>query len=239
MKKKSTVIFLIILVIITAAGLALMYINHISGLNQRTVLNNEFKAIAEISSVLSDDNTKRDELYKHLNSCVASGKYAVVEKAAKEYYKKYFDDNLQTYDFLSDENNKMNILTEENLTSDDSDLSNTKAFLTRVSQHIEERKAVFINDTSDEVIDSYIKNSDLPEFYISLYYSYTKNSIQQSKESYLDYLNGILEEFTKAEEIINFLADNRSEWTIENNEIDFSTPALTEEFSKMYDEFVK
>lgn len=51
MKKKSTVIFLIILVIITAAGLALMYINHISGLNQRTVLNNEFKAIAEISSV--------------------------------------------------------------------------------------------------------------------------------------------------------------------------------------------
>lgn len=55
----------------------------------------------------------------------------------------------------------------------------------------------------------------------------------------MDYLNGILEEFTKAEEIINFLADNRSEWTIENNEIDFSTPALTEEFSKMYDEFVK
>ena len=119
----------IVLVLLIAGGIGYFFINDVA---QKAKIVEEFKQIQEITN--SKDFTI-EQLNEKTGNIVSTGKYAAVEKAAKNYASDVFGTAFGIKAFLQDE--KMaQLLTASNYEEDGPEFVETKKYISETKQQL-------------------------------------------------------------------------------------------------------
>ena len=154
MKKSVKITLIVISVLIVVAILVGGYI-FTKDIAQKNKLMDE---LAKMESITSDVNFEKSKLEERTNIIVTEGKYAIVEKAFKNYISDVYDTAYEVRDLLEDE--KMTkLLTPENLKNDGPEFTETKQYLTNTKKQLTEKKESMISYLKEDKINSYISRN--------------------------------------------------------------------------------
>ena len=226
MKKVFLIVGIVLLLII---GVIVYFV--VTDLQQEEIFITEITEIVESSN---SEDLDLDEFRERLNTIKTRGDYAVLEKAAKQYFTDVLDNNMAIQEVLSS-NNWANILQVQNYISDGPEFKNTKQYISETKTKLEEGKNKYVEFLTDEKMMSYIDNKNLDSYYTDLYKQYfigeEDNSadielLEQSLDSIISYLD-------KAEDVIDFLIENKGNWEINGDRILFSNENLTNEYNNL------
>lgn len=159
-----------------------------------------------------------------------SGKYAIVEKAIKEYLDDYAVSLQNVLSIINDEE-LTTILSYDNYTSDGPEFTKSREYLESTKNEFNDEIDDLINKLSEDEIKAYIKTKTDDEYYIDLY-----NELMLSSKMSSDY-NETLEllkssktrvnnVFDTSSEVLNFLALYKDSWVVEDGQIKFQTTEL-------------
>ena len=163
MKKgvKIAIFLGIIIFIITLAG-GFFFINDKM---QKAKIIAEFSQIEELTK---SEDFNMDALNEKTSTIVTKGKYATVEKAAKNYASDLFNTAYNIRTLLEDE--KMaQLLMASNYEQDGPDFVESKKYLNETKQKLEEKKAEMLSYLEESKINSYIEKETTDGYSTDLY----------------------------------------------------------------------
>ena len=224
MKKKILIGIGVLLVLIIG------FIGYIvvTDLKQEEKLKNELE---ELSALVNEENIDVDKVKEMLNRTVTTGDYKVVETSFKQYLSDTFDSVFQMIDILNSDR-LVSILSVENYQNDGPNFIETKAYITKTKNKLEELKNNYYSFLTEEKAMSYIENKGLDSYYVNLYkeeYVGDMETVNEDK-TVEESINQIIELLNISEEVINFLSENSSSWNIEDNVIVFDTDELSNQY---------
>lgn len=223
---------LIIIGIIVAIVLVLVTVMIIKDFNQEEKLRQELN---EIDSLINFDEFDYDVVNERLGKTISSGDYLVVEKAAKKYLKDTIDTTLTFVNLVTDEKFS-NVLTPENYKEDGPDFIKTKLYIKDTKEQIENNKNTILKQFDNETVLSYIENKNLDSYYVDFYKSLAFSSeaeINKSKQEIEQSINDVINTLNVYEEVINFLIENKNDWTIDGEYIIFSNNELSDQYNDL------
>ena len=228
---------LIIIGIILALFIAVIAVLIVKDFNQEEKLRQELN---EIDSMINFEDFDYDAVNERLGKTISSGDYLVVEKAAKKYLKDTIDITLTIVNILNDEK-LVNILTAENYKNDGPNFINSKLYIKNTKEELENNKTKILNQMNNETVLSYVENKNLDSYYIDFYKSLSFSSeaeINKNKQEMEDSIDSVIDMLNVYDEIIDFLIENKNEWTIEGEYIVFSTEQLGNQYDELLLKFV-
>ncbi|MDD3303589.1 MAG: DUF3053 family protein [Clostridia bacterium] len=221
-QKKSNVKLIVLIAIvafIVLVAIGIVVFNIVNSGIQKQILFGQIDEINSSTTVDMEIKTK--------------GEYAKVEKALKEHLKEYYatlDNITNTYQDTGLEN----MLTAANISATGPEFKDQKAKLESITKAGEEAKTKIIDLASDEYKIKKAKTAELNEKYSSLYYQIvdlTENSEKNVKviSANNEYLNKLLE-------ILNYLSDNKNNWKVNDQMIEFTTTELANKYNELLNE---
>lgn len=233
MKKKILIVLAIIIVI------ALVVVGYfvVSDLMQEGKLQKELE---EISNLSNAEEIDMEQIEERLNRTVTTGDYAVVEKAFKQYLMDSMDNMTLIAQILSDER-MIECLTAENYTEDGPEFTETKEYLTETKEQLEKLKNEYVQFYTEEKVMSYINDKGLDEYYIDYYKTNIAGDILSNDTQLVETsIDDLIQVLDATEDVINFLAENKNSWQIEDGNIVFDSDALSNQYDglieKLYEE---
>lgn len=223
MKKgaKIAIIVGVIIVVIVLTG-GYFFVNDIT---QKRKIVEEF---TQIEALTKDGKFELDQLDEKTGTVVTSGKYATVEKAAKQYAADLFHTAYDIKNLLEDD--KMaKVLTADNYEKDGPEFAETKQYLSEKKKNLEEQKAKMLAFFEEDKINSYIEEQNANEYCKNLYKELLAQDIKMSEkekkelESSIDKVISMLDQ---EEEVINFLIENKGKWKVQGGQILFDNNSL-------------
>lgn len=228
MLKKKVLIIMVVIVAIIVGVIAYF---SVSDLQQENKIKTE---LTEISELANAENIDMDKINAKLNSTVTKGEYAIVEKSAKQYLSDNFNNSIEMANLLNDENiTKM--LTVENYKTDGKEFKNTKAYLSKTIQKLEDCKNKYYEFFTEEKAMSYINDKNLDSYYTDFY----KNEIvadtetQGNDKTVENAINNTISTLKTSEKIIDFLIENKNYWEIQDDNIAFSSDSLANKYNEL------
>lgn len=197
---------------------------------QKAKIVEEFSQIEQLTK---GGNFKLEELKEKTSNIVTTGKYASVEKAAKNYATDLFTTAFELRELLNDE--KMSqILTAENYEKDGPEFTETKKYLSEKKTALEEKKAQMLTYFEESKINSYIEAETTDESCINLYKELLAQDIKMSdaeKRELETSIDKVISMLTTEEEVIDFLIENKGKWEVKNNQVMFNNNSLVVKYN--------
>lgn len=227
--KKNVKIIIIAGVIILAIALVGGYF-FINDVKQKEKLVDELSQIEEMTS---SGELDMEKLKEKTSNIVTTGKYAKVEKAAKNYASDVFNTANEIKTVLEDE--KMaQLLTASNYKADGPEFVETKKYLSETKEKLQNFKTEMFSYLEDGKISSYIEAETTDSYSIELYKNLLKEDIEMPEserkemEQAIDKVASMLD---IAEEIINFLVENNGQWQVQGEQIVFNSNSLVQKYN--------
>ena len=227
MKKVLIIIGIIVAIIVVALTVFI-----IKDFNQEEQLRQELN---EIDSLINFEEFDYDAINERLGKTISSGDYLVVEKAAKKYLKDTIDITLSILDIMNDEK-LVNILTTDNYLEDGPSFVNSKLYIKNTKEQLENNKIKILNQMDNDTVLSYVENKNLDSYYIDFYKSLSFSSeaeISKNKQEIEENIDSIIDMLNVYDEILDFLIENKNDWTIEGEYIVFSTDQLSDQYNDL------
>ena len=198
------------------------------------------KEMTEVSSMIRSNNMDMKAFNARLNTTKTKGDYAVVEKAFKNYLKDFFANIVDIIDILDDKK-ITNSLTVENYIADGPDFTNTKSYIEETSNKLEKDKSSYYNFFEEDKIMSYLKKDGLDSYYKDLYRDEIIGDINDIKndKSLEESIEKVVKMLDSSKKVIDFLANNKSSWKVEGEQILFSSQSLLDEYNSLVAELTK
>ena len=225
MKKKIVIIIAIILILII--GTIAYFV--ISDLKQEEKLRTEMD---EVYSLMGSENIDYSQIEERLNRVVTKGDYATIEKALKNFLSDSVENNTRIYEILADER-IVNNLTPENYRTDGPEFVQTKEYLANTIKELQECKEKYANYLTEENIMSYISDKNIDTYYIDLYKNEITGETEDEENTVVDDIDETLEILNITQEVINFLAENKNSWYIENDNIYFNSEDMSNKYIEL------
>ena len=228
--KKAIIGVIIAIVLVAVVGIGVLVVNDF---RQEDILRQE---MLEFENLTRAENIDLDQIDQRIRELKTTGDYGIIEKAMKDYLADVVNVTVSIADILNDER-IINALTPENYTEDGPDFVQTKQFLEEAKGKMEQYKTEVLTLLTNEGAMSYIENKNLDDYYIDLY-----KEIALSEDTAIEEDNAELEAsldeamsiIDTESQVINFLAENKSGWEIQGENIVFNS----EELQNQYDELV-
>lgn len=231
MKKSVKITLIVISVLIVVAILVGGYI-FTKDIAQKNKLMDE---LAKMESITSDVNFEKSKLEERTNIIVAEGKYAIVEKAFKNYISDVYDTAYEVRDLLEDE--KMTkLLTPENLKNDGPEFTETKQYLTNTKKQLTEKKESMISYLKEDKINSYIEAETKDSYCINLYKELITDDIktlEQEGNELNASMDTVMNLLNNVEETIDFLIANKGKWQIQGEQVMFNSNELVQTYNNL------
>lgn len=231
MKKSVKITLIVISVLIVVAILVGGYI-FTKDIAQKNKLMDE---LAKMESITSDVNFEKSKLEERTNIIVTEGKYAIVEKAFKNYISDVYDTAYEVRDLLEDE--KMTkLLTPENLKNDGPEFTETKQYLTNTKKQLTEKKESMISYLKEDKINSYIEAETKDSYYINLYKELITDDIktlEQEGNELNASMDTVMNLLNNVEETIDFLIANKGKWQIQGEQVMFNSNELVQTYNNL------
>lgn len=229
MKKKNIKLIIIVAIIILIFWAFAFFM--IYNIMQRSSLITEFEEITELTS---EDYETMDieEINMRLDRTISSGKYAEVEKSAKQYLKDVFKNTEEMSKILNDPY-IAHSLTIDNYKEDGPDFKETKEYLTKTKQELQNGVDTYKEFFTEEKIMSYINDKNLSEFYKKFYREKIMGDPANKEDIQLveDSINEVIDALNKSEDVIDFLIKNKYSWTIEGENIVFNDNKTLDQYN--------
>lgn len=210
------------IIVIVALIVGYFYMNDAK---QKTKIVEEFSEIEKMSKA---SDFSMEKLNEKTGNIVTSGKYAKVEKAAKNFASDIFKTAFEIKNILGDEKIKK-ILTADNYESDGPEFTETKQYLSDTKTKIESLKTEMLEFLKEEKINSYIETETKDSYCTELYRELLKKDIQMSdsqKKELETSIDKVISMLSTEEEVINFLVENKGKWRVQGGQILFDTNSL-------------
>lgn len=223
MKKgvKITIIVGVIILVVALAG-GYFFVNDIT---QKRKIVEEF---TQIEALTKDGNFEISQLEEKTSTIVTSGKYASVEKAAKQYASDLFHTAYEIKTLLEDQ--KMaQILTADNYEKDGPEFVETKQYLSEKKSNLEEQKNKMLAFFEEDKINSYIEEQNTNEYCKNLYKELLTQDIKMSEKEKNELetsIDKVISMLNTEEEVINFLIENKDKWKVQGGQILFDNNSL-------------
>ena len=195
-----------------------------------TSLNNYNHEIDELKKMdVATDNFDR--------KIKSSGKYAVVEKAIKDYMIDYSNSLDETLSVIND-TRLMGVLSYNNYEKDGPEFKNSIDYLNTTHEKFNKNIDNLLTSMEEENIKAYIRNKTSDNYQISLFedFMFDDNIVDQfnKNEELLNTskikVNTVIETSLN---VLNFLSLYKDSWVIENGEIKFKTNELFNYYNTM------
>lgn len=212
-KKVIVIVAIVVAVIAVIAVVAGIFINDFA---QRAIIGSEMEKINTSGQVDQDIKSK--------------GKYADVEKAIKDYVVEY--QGVATSIAAQYQNEKLtNILSADNYKNDGPEFTKSKELIADVKKQGEDAKTKLADMVTDEFKDKRADELGLSGKYKDLF----KNTIQLDSElkdvnSTIDNINNYL---SKIEDVFNFLKENKANWEVKNNRVEFKSMSQVTKYNSL------
>jgi len=184
--------------------------------------------IKEIKNLNNVDITSISN-YSNIKS---SGNYKTIEKAIKNYLTSYSNILNKVNNELEDDK-LTNILSIDNIKEDSPNFENTLSYLNeekdRINNNINKLISMSNSKNKTNNIYEYTNNNKLISLYNSLF-SYDISSYTNKLEDKQEEINNILDVYLEA---INFLKDNKDNYVIEDNKLQFKTQELLDQYNNI------
>lgn len=217
----------IVLVLIIAGVIGYFFVNDVT---QKAKIVEEFKQIEELTN--SEDFTM-EQLNEKTGNIVSSGKYAAVEKAAKNYANDVFGTAFEIKALLQDE--KMaQLLTASNYEEDGPEFVETKKYISETKQQLEDGKAKMLSFLQEDKINSYIEAETKDAYAIDLYKQLLAEDLEMSdseKKELETSIDKVISMLNIEEEVINFLIENKGKWQVQGEQVLFDSNTLVTEYN--------
>lgn len=191
------------------------------------------ETFAEIEELTKSGDFEMEQLEEKTNTIVSSGKYADVEKAAKNYAHDLFSKAFEMKSLLQDE--KMaQLLTASNYEADGPEFVETKKYISETKQKLQDGKTEMLAFIEEDKINSYIEAETNDSYSIDLYRQLLSEDIEMPEsekkelETSIDKVVSMLE---TEEEIINFLVENNGKWRVQGEQVLFESNSLVTQYN--------
>lgn len=191
------------------------------------------ETFAEIEELTKSGDFEMEQLEEKTNTIVSSGKYADVEKAAKNYAHDLFSKAFEMKSLLQDE--KMaQLLTASNYEADGPEFAETKKYISETKQKLQDGKTEMLAFIEEDKINSYIEAETNDSYSIDLYRQLLSEDIEMPEsekkelETSVDKVISMLE---IEEEIINFLVENNGKWRVQGEQVLFESNSLVTQYN--------
>ena len=226
---KKLIIAFVIAIFLVVVGIIAFFI----GRNMTQKIN-VIQEVDRVNDLLQEETINFDQIDVILNRTVAKGNYAEVEDSIKGYLKESVGVIKEMRDEIDDEE-ITNISTTQNYAKDGPDFPHTKELIKEKIAKFQELKEKYNSLLTEEKTMSYINEKGLSSKYVNFYKNELIGDLKgvnedQTVQNSLDDMVKLLE---KMEEIINFLANNRGKWTIENEVLMFESQSLVNQYNEM------
>lgn len=226
MKKKNVIILISAVFII----ITLIAIFVVKDLRQEKTLRDE---IASIQELAGSEQMDMDAVYEKLGHIVTTGDYAKVEKAVKNYMADNFNNAITIAEALNDEV-LTNALTAENYMSDGPDFVKTKLLLNDLKERLTNAKEEMKRLSEDETVMSYLKDKE-DSYYVDLYKEIIGEEESASEDAIEieQSIDEVLDMVAVEQSVIDFLSENKGQWTVQDGIIAFSDEALNVQYNQL------
>lgn len=197
-------------------------------INDRIQKDKIMEEFSQIEELTKSGDFDINALNEKTSTIVANGKYANVEKAAKNYASDLFNTAYEIRTVLEDEK-LAQLLTADNYEKDGPEFTETKKYLSETKQKLEDGKAQMLSYLEESKINSYIEAETKDAYSIELYQQLLKEDIEisdkekQELETSIEKVQSML---NIEEEVINFLVENKGQWRIQGGQILFNSNSL-------------
>ncbi len=236
MKKRTKIIFLVIAIFVIIFIVAVAF-------KVKSDLKQEEELVEELDSLyalLDHYPLDYESLDRKISTTVTTDDYAKVEKAVKEYSKDFVS-YMKQFDTLVNDETIKNAVGIDNIKKDGPDFTNTKQKLSESKTSLDAIITDFSNYLTEETAMSYIKDSGLNEYYTDFYKQYILGDslyeMESSKDEILDSLNTIKLLIEAEEETIDFLAENKESWKVENDQLLFYSESLLNQYNSIISKY--
>ena len=227
--KKKIIITIIIIALVLLGGLGYAVFQD---LNQEKKLNVE---IEELDGLLNfEENMDTSEIEKRLDRVVTKNDYAIVEIAYKQYVSDFNNNAIEITNILND-GRISNSLTAQNYKKDGPEFTETKEYLSATKEKLETCKQKYYDLLTDEKIMSYIDGKDLDDYYVDYYKQEVVGNLEEEKndKTIETSLNDIIDLLNNSQKVIDFLAENKGKWKVEDEKITFIKDSLYEDYNNL------
>lgn len=230
MKKKSlfgVIIGVIVLIVVLVGGYFFV--------NDKMQKEKIMETFSEIEKLTKTGEFNIEELNEKTSTIVSSGKYAKVEKAAKNYAHDLFNKAFEVRTVLQDQ--KMaELLTASNLKADGPEFVESKKYITETKQKLETGKTEMLGYIEEGKINSYIEAETNDAYAIDLYRQLLSEDIEMSdadKKEFEESIDKVISMLSTAEEVINFLIENNGKWEVQGEQVMFNSNTLVTQYNEL------
>lgn len=228
--KRAIIGVVIAIVLVAVVGIGVLVVNDF---RQEDILRQE---MLEFENLTRAENIDLDQIDQRIRELKTTGDYGVLEKAMKDYLADVVNTSVSIANIINDER-IVNALTPENYIEDGPDFVQTKQFLEQAKSNIEQYKTEVLTLLTNEGAMSYIEDKNLDDYYIDLYKEIALSedtAIEEDNSELEASLDEAMSVIDTESQVINFLADNKSGWEIQGENIVFNS----EELQNQYDELI-
>lgn len=226
MKKKIFFITIGIILCLIFGGIIFV----VRDLRQEKTLRDE---IASIQELAGSEQMDIDAVNEKLGHIVTTGDYAKVEKAVKNYMADNFNNAITIAEALNDEV-LTNALTAENYMSDGPDFVKTKLLLSDLQKRLTKAKEEQKRLSTNETVMSYLKDKE-DSYYVDLYKEIIGEEESASEDAIEieQSIDEVLDMVAVEQSVIDFLSENKGQWTVQDGIIAFSDEALNVQYNQL------
>lgn len=223
--KKGVIIGIIIGVIVLVAiagGVGYLFFNDTM---QKAKIVETF---SELEKITASGEFDMDAINENTSNIVSSGKYANVERAAKNYAHDLFSTAFELKALLEDE--KMaQLLTASNYSEDGPEFVESKKYVSETKQTLEEGKEKLVGFLEESKINSYIEAETDDAYCKELYRQLLADDIEMSeteKKQFEDSIDNVVDMLDIVDEVFDFLIENNGKWEVEGEQVLFNSNSL-------------
>lgn len=223
--KKKILITIGVLILLIAILIAVFVVKD---LRQEKTLRDEIASIQELAG-----SEQMDAVNEKLGHIVTTGDYAKVEKAVKNYMVDNFNNAITIAEALNDEV-LTNALSAENYMSDGPDFVKTKLLLDDLKERLTNAKEEMKRLSTNETVMSYLKDKE-DSYYVDLYKEIIgeEESVSEDAIEIEQSIDEVLDVVAVEQSVIDFLSENKGQWTVQDGIIAFSDEALNVQYNQL------
>lgn len=225
---KNKTKFIIIGVVVVAIIIIIVAVASFGGrIANQVKLDQEM--IALFDGTLSEDNM----------NIKTTGKFAVVEEAIKDYYKKTMDAQDKLMEIIQDEKIQ-NMLSVENYQEDGPEFATSKEYINNAKTSLNEVADELAGYFNMETIMAQIEDKNLSDYYVELYKKYFFNGeedlsnefkvVYDEMEATKNLMNNLYDNELK---ILDFLTENKSHWKVDGGKVVFDSSSILAQYNSL------
>lgn len=227
-KKKFSKKYIAIILIIVIAIIALLGITSYNFM-QEMILTNEVNELVENKDLTVDSIDVKD--------IKTTGEYAKVEEAIKTYLNDYAIETQKIIKIIGDEKIS-NLLTVENYEQDGPEFTETISYIDETAKQLNEASEKILKLMEKDEMFKYIENYEVDDKYKELYRTLmlneeTEKDLQEAQTELQNSINLLKNNLQIANNILDFLKQNKGNWDIENDMVMFNSQKLVDQYNEL------